>query len=220
MSCPLWQSGALVEPSAGTITIYDHSNTVQVSAAAVTITGKIATYSYSPASTLDYGEGWRVEWALTVAGVSVTYINDASLVRRGLEPVVTDQDLFRRHRRLDPNCQNPLSTVSNFQSYIDEAWAEIEERLIALGNRPNLVMSPSAFRPAHLALTLAIIFEDFATSLNETYSDRAETYRGQFRDAWSKLTFTYGSDDDASSPGDSQHRKAATPVIWLCGRAR
>jgi len=218
LTCPLWQGGVLQAPTAGTITIYDDSNAKQENAAVVTITDKIATFPYTPAASLAYAEHWRVEWSLTRGGVPKVYPNDAALVRTVLRPVVTDQDLFRRHRALDPTAENPLSTVSNYQDFIDEAWAVIELRLIAAGNRVNLIMSPSSFRKVHLDLTLALVFDDFSTSLNAVYADRAERLYRQYEAAWADLNFLYAAADDADNPGGTGKRKAASPTIWLTGR--
>lgn len=217
LSCPLWQDGAEVAPSSGTVTIWDGSGTEKVSAAAVTVVSSVATYSYTPAASEDWGPGWRVEWSLVVATVTHVFRNDGSLVRNVLYPVVTDADLFRRHRALDPSSASPLSSVSDFQAYLDEAWATLQGRLIAKGDRPNLILSPSALREPHLTLTLAGIFADFATSLNETYSEMATDYRQQYQDAWADLNFIYATSDDADQ-GTPLNRRAAQPSVWLSGR--
>ena len=219
LSCPLWQDGALVAPTeaGSTVTIWDGSGTKQADAVAVTVTGSIATYSYTPASTLSYGEGWRVEWSLIVSGTTYVFRNDGALVRNVLFPVVTDSDLFRRHRALNPSSAAPLSSVADYQDYIDEAWATIQGRLIAKGDRPNLILSPSALRGVHLAQTLALIFADFATSLNETYADIASAYRQEYHDEWADLNFAY-ADSDEEDNSTPLGRRAANPSIWLAGR--
>ena len=219
LSCPLWQSGALVAPTAlgSSLTVWDGSGVKQLDAVAVTVSGSTASYSYTPAASLDYSEGWRFEWTLEVATVSGVYRNDGALVRNVLYPVVADPDLYRRHRGLDPAGTSPVSTVANYQDYRDDAWATIQLRLINMGNRLNLILSPSALRECHLTLTLALIFEDFATSLNETYAERATDYRHQYKAAWDALRYTYAprDDDDASA---AQHRRAASPTVWLMSR--
>tara|TARA_R100001530_G_scaffold124435_2_gene92638 strand:- start:10169 stop:10912 length:744 start_codon:yes stop_codon:yes gene_type:complete len=219
LSCPLWQDGALVAPTeaGSTITIWDGPGTEQVSAAAITVTGSIATYSHTPAASVSYGEGWRVEWSLIVAGVTHVVRNDGALVRNVLYPGVTDADLFRRHRALDPSSSSPLSSVTSYQDYRDEAWATLMGRLIAKGDRPNLILSPSALRDVHLALTLALIFADFSTSLNETYGEKAADYREQYQDAWADLNFIYAASDE-DDQGTPDTRRAAVPSIWLSGR--
>lgn len=214
LSCPLWQDGALVEPSSGTLTVWDGTGAKQLDAVVVTVTAKVATYSYTPAASIDWGESWRFEWTLTVGGVVDVYRNDGSLVRNVLHPVLADADLFRRHRGLDPNGSSPISTLVNYQDYRDEAWATIQLRLINEGNRPNLILGPSALRDSHLALTLALVFEDFATSLNETYAERATDYRTRYQEAWSDLRFSYAPGDDEDN-GATARRKSASPTVWI-----
>jgi hypothetical protein len=219
LSCPVWQDAALVAPSSGTVTIYDGGGAVLVSAAAVTVTGSIATYSYTPAATIPYGEGWRVEWSLVIAGVTHVFRNDGALVRVVLHSPITDADLFRRVSALDPAGAAPISSVADYQDFLDEAHAVIQLRLITNGNRPNLILSPSALREAYITLALALIFGDFETRLSETYAERASEYRRQYERAWGELRFTYASTDEAEG-GSSLRRRSASPTVWLTSRGR
>jgi hypothetical protein len=219
LSCPLWQDGALVAPTeaGSTVTIWDGSGAKQVDAAAVTVTASIATYNYTPAASIVYGEGWRVEWSLIVNGITHVFRNDGALVRVVLYSPITDADLFRRVSSLDPSGQNPISSVTDYQDYLDDAHTTIQLRLVANGNRPNLILSPSSLRECYVALTLALIFDDFSTRLNETYSDRADEYRRQYERAWGGLRFTYAPDDEDTSSA-SLRRRTASPTVWLTSR--
>lgn len=219
LSCPLWADGALVAPTSGTVSIYDTSNALVVDSAAVTVAGSIATYTVSAAtlpSTLSLGMGWRVEWTLTVSSVATVYRNAAGLVRSRLAPVITDADLFRRVSGLNPNGSAPISSLTDYQDYIDEAWVTLHGKLTGKGSLPHLIMEPSALREPHLLLTLAGIFEDLRTRLNETYADQAREYRDRFDRAWGELAFEYDTGDSGQS--DGRRKRAATPTIWLCGR--
>lgn len=213
LSCPLWRSGSLVAPASGTVSIFDRSGAALVDGAAVVVVSSVATYSYTPAASLQLDEGWRVEWSLVVDGAARVFRNDAALVRVRLAPVVADADLFARHSSLDPAGRNPISTVTTWQTQRDEAWAEIQLRLISRGNRPNLIMSPSALRLAHLFKSLELVFDDLATRLNEAYADTARDYRGRFEAEWGRLTFSY--DEDDSGEADSDARRSAIPSVWL-----
>lgn len=216
IQCPVYRAGALVQPSSGTVAIYDQTNTAVVSAAAVTITSSIAGYSYNPASTLTCCEGWRVEWALVMLdGVTHTFRNEAALVRNLPSPSVTEADLYRRVSSLDPSGTAPISKSADYADKIDEAWVHICNRLIEAGNRPNLIVSPSALRDAHLLLVLAMIFEDFATRLNAAYIEQARLYRDQFAAAWGRVRLTYDlGDDGAADIG----KKATQSTVWLTSR--
>ncbi len=220
LQCPVYRDGALVAPTeaGSTVSIYDAAGVAVVDGVAVTVTGSIAEYAYTPAASLDLGEGWRVEWSLIISGDPHLFRNDAALVRAALYPVVADADLFRRCSGLDPAGTSPLHSLTDLQDHRDEAWAEITLRLIAKGNRPNLVMSPSALRPAHLALSLALIFEDFASRLREAYREIAKDYRDQYEAAWRDLAFLYDEDDDGEID-DAHTRRPAQSTVWLSGRA-
>jgi len=219
LSCPVWQDGALVPPdSVGTATIYDSSNTAISNGATVT-TGSISTYTVPAAdvpSTLSLGTGWRVEWALTFTSVDRVFRNMAALVRSDLAPVVADNDLFRRVSGLDPAGTKPIHSLSDLQDYRDEAWVIIVGLLINLGNLPHLIVEPTALREAHLTLSLALIFEDFTTRLNEKHRETAAMYRERFTAAWAALRFEY--DTAHQGRAGSRRKISAVGSVWLTGR--
>lgn len=221
LSCPLWRDGALVAPTeaGSTVSIYDASGTAIVSAAAVTVTGSIATYTLAAAlvpTSLQLGMGWRVEWSLVVAGVTPSprmFRNNAGLVRSELAPVITDADLFRRVTALNPDHAAPLSTLTDYQDFLDEAWVTLHGRVVGKGSLPHLIMEPSALREPHLLLTLQLIFEDFQTRLNEQFATQAADYREQFKAAFGELRFEYDMADSGRS--DGRRKRAASPTVWL-----
>lgn len=218
ISCPLWQDGALVAPTSGTVSVFDASNTAIVDGATATITGSIATYTVTAATlpaSLSRGMGWRVEWSLVVSSTTTVYRNSAGLIKSQLAPVVTDADLFRRESALDPSGSAPVSSLSDYQDYIDEAWVTLTGRLAARGSLPHLVMEPSALREPHLLLSLHLIFQDFRTRLSETWTEKAADYRSQFEKSWDSLAFEYDTADSGQS--DGRRKRSASPTVWLGG---
>ena len=217
LSCPVYQSGALVAPTSGTVAVFDAAGT-SVASSAVTIAGDIATYTLPSATTTDLSLGinWRVEWSLLIAGVDREFRNDAALVRNVLYPVLCDQDLFARQSSLDPSLPNCVHSLSTFQTMRDEAWIEIKNRLCSLENRPNLITTPSALRRVHLTLTLSYIYVDFSTRLNEAYLELGDRYRHEFERAWSSLRFGFDPGDDGKQ--SSTRRRAAITTVWTDGR--
>ena len=131
--------------------------------------------------------------------------------------MVNDQDLYRRASSLNPAGSNPITTVSNYQDYLTEAWVTIQLRLWSSGDRPNLVLSPASLRDVHLFLTLSLIFRDLSTRLNEAYLEQADRYYDNFSAAWSTLKFRYDSGDE-DGVANSDLRRGATSSVWLCGR--
>ncbi len=227
IKCPVRRDGALVAPSAGTVSVWNASDSFDspsiVNAQSVTITASVAEYAVLDASTSgeDFGEGWRVEWALTMPdGVVHTFRNDASLVRRSLYPVVTAEDLYRRHPDLEPGVTGSLVAAGEtHQVYLDEAWISLQLKLIAKGNRPNLIISPTALRDVHLALTLELIWRHFSTTGREDgkWATLADHYRAAAMDAWRDLRFLYDDGDDGRAD-DRHRRRSAVGSVWLNDR--
>jgi len=216
LSCPVYLSGALVAPSGGSVTVYDGSGAVVVSAS-VTVASSVAVYTLSAAATTGRTpeDGWRVEWALTLSSVAHTFRTDAVLVHRRLYPVVTDADLLQ----LRPDLAARLPTgTSSWQGWLDNAFGELEARLLEGGVRPWLILSPSALRRCHLALTAARIFEYLSQGAAETAEARtAAQYREEYAAAWASLTFPQ-ADPDTGEDGRPGQRRSARPTFWLSGR--
>jgi hypothetical protein len=131
---------------------------------------------------------------------------------------------------LDPAGTTPITAQSDYQSFRDEAWIEIQQRMIQAGNRPALVMSPTALRgvhmeltlamifedlSVHMELTLAMIFEDLSTRLNEAYEARAQQYRRQYAERWRNLTWRYDADETGTA--DNSDRRRGHGTLWLSG---
>ncbi len=219
ISCPLWSGASLVAPtqSGSTVSVYD-GNTAVVDAAAVTVTGSIATYTV-PASVLSVdralARGWRVEWSLVLSGVARPFSNTAALVRSELAPMIADADLFRRESSLNPSGSAPISSFTTFQDFRDEAWITLHGLLAAKGSLVHLIMEPSALREPMLTLTLALIFADFRTRLSEVHGEKARDYRQQFERAMADLRFEY---DSAQSGQADAKRRGASATVFMCGR--
>ena len=178
---------------------------------------KLGTITLTGAATTSesLSDGWRITYVVTVDGDVYEFSNEAMLVRSPLYPVLTDADLFKRVSSLDPDGSTPITAQADFQSYRDEAWIEISQRLIQEGNRPALVMSPTALRGVHMELTLALIFEDLSTRLNEAYESRAQQYRRQYAERWRGLTFRYDADESGSV--DDARKRRGHSTMWLTG---
>lgn len=216
ITCPVYTAGALVTPSAGALSIFTGSN-VSVSAGAVSFVGGVATATVSASALtgLTPEDGWRFEWALTVAGLPLVFCRDGSLVYRRLYPVVTDADLLRSHT--DLSARRPTSETS-YQDYLDEAWARIESRLINTGRRPWLIMSPSALRDVHTYQTLVLIFRDFATGGSASAEwEMMAHYEALLSAAWAELTFPQRDPTNGQAIAGPGVRTPAIPTTWAGG---
>ncbi|MEQ1571070.1 MAG: hypothetical protein ABMA64_35905 [Myxococcota bacterium] len=213
------RAGAALTPTSAAVTLRDASGAVVIAAAPATCAGGQAVYTVAGAtsSPLALGPGWSVSWTVRLPGESVdrTVRIEAAMVRARLYPVVSDADLFRRARALDPaNPRSRDSAVQDYSTFLDDAWSRIHERLNAVDRRPWLILSPHALREVHLTLTLALVYEDLAAR-NASYVERAKEFRQQYRDAWSELKFVYDESDTGAVAGQ---RKAHPGPTWLGGR--
>lgn len=215
LRCPLYRDAALQAPSSGTVSVYDASGTARVDGQAVTVTGDVATYTVQAATTspLIPAMGWRVEWALVVDGETHLVRNDGALVRRELYPVVTDVDLQRRVAALDGTSTQRLHRRSDLQDVIDEAWTAIQLRLIERGDRPNLIISPTALRAVHMALSLAYAMESVGGGHQDLYLEQSRRYYEEYEAAWQRMSFVYDQGDDGEA--DDPERRHGAPTVWL-----
>lgn len=218
IKCPVYRSGALVAPSSGTVTVYEPGGSAVVSAAAVTVSGSVAQYALASATVAgySYSDGWAIEWALAMPdGVTHTYRTDAALVRRMIYPVVTDADLIARLPALDPSGAAPITSASDYQDRLDEAWRIIVRRLQTDGRLPWLVVDGHALAEVHISLTLSLILRDLATRSEGAsyYADEARAYRQEYEHAYRTARLREDRDDDGVP--DSTDRTPVAPTLWL-----
>lgn len=222
LTAPVYLDGGEVAASGATIKIYRPDGT-EFSAGSVAFAVFPVRWTWLATDFDDeaVGEGWIFEWTITTStGWEFVARNDGALVYRQLFPVLTDADLYRRHHDLDPSVAGSIAgTNADYQEYIDEAWRTINDKLIGMGRRPWLSMSPTAFRPLHLYMTLELIFRDFATSMGDggKYYDLAVMYGDMAKDEWPKLNYLEDTDNDGKLD-DARRRASAVSTIWLNGR--
>lgn len=218
LACPIYRDGVVVAPSAGTVTIWSPGGSVLVSAAAVTVNATTGFAEYEllaeTVAAEPYADGFRFEWTLTLAGQARTFRGTGSLVYRRLYPVVTDLDLTSRHHDLPRRLA--AAKLPSLQDYLDNAWAEIESRLVETGKRPHLVADPSAFRRVHLLLALNLVFDDLSSTPESNDDSRARQYSDRYEAAWNELTFPQAARDGTLEAG---RRRAGRPTTWLCSRS-
>lgn len=217
ITCPVYRDGALVAPTGGTVSIFDASGVALVSAASVVISGSVAGYTVAAGTTSGRSKGpdWRVEWSLTVASQSRLFSNEAALVSRRLYPAITDADIYARHRALSPSSGSPLTSLTTYQAFIDDAWITLLNRILADGTYPQKMPAAAPLRETHLTLTLSRIFADLASASPDQYAAMAESYRRQYADEYSKIRFVT-IDEGEGAAGNV--RKAADPIVLLAPR--
>tara|TARA_Y100000593_G_scaffold95046_1_gene198798 strand:+ start:1848 stop:2603 length:756 start_codon:yes stop_codon:yes gene_type:complete len=214
---PVYHAGALVVPSAATVSLLKPDGVAIFSGRAASVVDSVMEYTIPAAdlpSTLDLAEGYRLEWLMTVGGVAFDPRQGAIVGRSALHPVATDADLVELESALD---RLRPSAWSSYQSKLDAAWKDIAKRLRREGNRPNLILEPEELRDAHRFHALALIFADFATNADPEagYLEKSKFYGRQYAAEWAGIEFAYDTDDD----GDRDTTKTATPPLFLTSGA-
>ena len=221
--CPVFREGVIVPPSAGSVAIFDPTNT-QIFASSVTISAGGVAFAAVTSATLTpfaFSDGFRIVWSLVMPdGTTRTFDNECMLVRRAFFPVVTEADLYRVASSLDPAGPACIHSETSFVNKLDEAFVQIQGRLLGKGNRPNLILSPTALRDPHLYLTLALIFEDFATRLNPAYTAIAMQYRSHYADSYAQVRFLEADTADDGSASSSARKGPSVSTLWLSSGGR
>lgn len=205
-------AGAAVTVTGGTCTVYDRDGATVKTGAVVPVAG-VATFALvaDDTSGKSYATGWRVSWRVTTADAETVIDQEAHLVRRPLRPVIDAADLSRRHTTLATQYQ-----AAALQVFVDEAFDEIQARLIGEGRYPQHVFSGWAFRGVHLSLALSRVFRDLATYTQGAgrYIEEAERYQGEYDRGWGQLSTLMDRDED----GKPEEMDSAEGVVFLFAR--
>ncbi len=215
----VYVNGTLTAPDSAPTATLKNASGESVSIGSVTIASDVSKFDVAAATTTDLtlDDHWQVVWTATVSSVVYVFTNPVKLVRYILSPVLTDEDLYRTHPRLNPSASDKLfSSISNWESFRAAAWERIQRRLIKAGKRPWLAMSPSDFMDLHSSETKADIFEAASTLLNDSYGELARTYRKRAEDEWARLNFVY--DRDENGLPDESTRDPGEGSCWLMAR--
>lgn len=214
----IYRDNAQVVPASATYTLQKPDGTyiVEDVAAAVAVAGTVSythTSGQLPAA-LNLGEGYMQIWKITISAVEYSFRRMCSLVLKRLMPVVSDIDLTAVYTNLED--LRP-SSLTSFQSYIDDAWYTILRKIRAQsGALEYLVTSPSAFFDAHRDLSLYLIFRDFHSSLGQAagrYLDLATEHNQAFQAAFNSINFIYDNDHD-NVPDDANTRTRGPSTIF------
>ncbi len=213
---PIYRDNNLVSPTAAYLKLVDPEGNDVIARTSVSIVANIATYNVSASelpTTLTLGDGYMQYWELTIAGVVHTFKKPTAIALSALYPVISDLDLEAEYS--DLASIRPSSLGTTYQTYIDEAWVQLVQRIRDLGNIEYLVMSPQSLRACHKNLTFYLIFKDMDSSgLGEgRYLDLAREHRKQFEFDFKRLKFTYDLNQDGRAD-DKNHRRSALGVFY------
>lgn len=211
------QDGTLVAPASGTITITKPDGTNLVTAQAVTITGSIATYSTTPASTDTLGEGWYVIWSLVVGSDTYTYRQTAYLCEYVPPQVVTELDLYNRlpelRYRVPPAQTADRGDGTGWQSQIDGTYYELIQRLLDDGRRPWEIIEVTGYREWMIARACQRAVQAIPAAPDSTWAKTSVDLAHEVRRAEARMRIRYSVDD-------AGFRRGGAPVIYLMPNGR
>tara|TARA_R110002073_G_scaffold110569_6_gene246873 strand:- start:9875 stop:10606 length:732 start_codon:yes stop_codon:yes gene_type:complete len=183
--------------SSATFTLYDSGGSKVIDGTVATISGGEISGSIGETD-LDgksYGLGWLVQFDATIGGKVYRFLNDAALCLARLYPPVGHTDLVNRHS----DVANLLATgVTSLQQYIDDAWADITNRLYSDSIPFFRLRTPSAFRAAMFSRSFTLIFRDYSTLLDpgDRYAELADRYDAQFEEDIGKIRSKMDTGED------------------------
>lgn len=205
----VYRDGALVAPteSGSTYTLVAPDGTTTIYTSAVTVVGSVARATIPAANipaTLDLGEMYREDWLLVLPdGTTRTKRREAALVRRALNPVVTDLDLLGEYPDIDRDLP---PGVTSWQWALDEAWKQIMSRMRQSGTYAYLVFSDTALRDAHRHLAFYLIFKWFHRYAGQSGNWLAlmQEHRQAYEAAYTAMSVTVDADHDGVVDGESR----------------
>ena len=212
-------NGAVVTitESGSTFSLLAPDGTAIVSAAAVTVTAGVPSYTIAaatlPTTLTPLGEGWQELWVLQTPTGERTIDREAALILRPLVPVVTYQTLLDEHY---PTLATFGLTATQWTGFLTAAWADILNDLIAAGHLPYKIKSSAAFRMAHAHRALHKGFNALALhqrTRNENWAAMALDHKNQADAAWKAINFKTDDDHDGRVDDDSKRRSGSGTVL-------
>jgi hypothetical protein len=197
VSVNIERSGSAPTITAATFTLYDPGGNAVIDGAAAAISGGEISGSIGAAD-LDgksYGLGWLVQFDATIGGKVYRFLNDAAVCLARLYPPIAHTDLVNRHS----DVANLLATgVTSLQTYIDDAWSDLTNRLYSDSVPFWRLRTPSAFRAAMFSRSFALVFRDYSTLLDpgDRYAALADRYEAQYEEDVEKIRSKMDNGED------------------------
>ena len=212
----------------GTVQILDGAEEVVAAGTAMTSLGPPASYSLLSATlgaTRAFSAGIMVYPTLTISGTAIRFKRRGYIVRHAYFPSITDVDLTDQHTELAAFLSGASSTaldISSYEKYRERANVMIQNRLLSLGRRPWLLFEPSTLVEPHIALTLHLIYKDFASTIGQgEYAEMRDYYwdpveeTGVYESAWKNAAagFTYDANESGALDASEEEAVPSTPIL-------
>ena len=206
-------AGAKVTPSAATISIYAPGNsTALVSAAAMTISGTLATYSPDTTTTASWPKdtGYRAEIVATYGGTGYTAIMMVDVVGYPLRLSLAWDQLVALDSRIAAMSHNGDEDFSPIiEASRDEMWVLIESKVI--GDKKlieDMILDEAAVSVPFRLLVLANIWR------SKGEYEHAEALRKDFGELWRVAASSIKYDEDQDGGESSTPGRARIQLQW------
>lgn len=223
-----WRVGAFIENSgaaptfdaAPTLTVRDRSGNVVVDAATMAQSGSVmfATVAAAATASQTLGQGWTVEVSVIAGGITIPFFNDAVLCVAALYSPVGPTDLVSRYSRLDDLQVN--GDQAALQSFVNEAWGELTQKLYEDSVPFWKLRSPAALRPWMMARSLSYALDDLALVLDgdSHYASEARRHEGMLDKRYKAIAAKMDESEDNTLSDQQQGVEA--PLILTSGRSQ
>ena len=104
----------------------------------------------------------------------------------------------------------------SFSREIQRAFEKIEEKLVRLGKRPELVLDPYDLREAHIYFSVAEACKGLITGNNTFWWEMWKEYEKKAEEAFAEINFKYDSSSDGYISGAESEVKLGT--LGACRR--
>lgn len=181
-------AGALVTPSAGTLTITAPASGV-VTAGLVTFPGGVATCDLSTMVGLPLGAGYTFVWALTIDGVPYTFRFDAYACDYVPTSAISVLDVFTREPELKHRVpQSQAATTrggsgEGWQVQVDEAYYDLIQTLLDRGESPWLIRGLTGLRAWLRSRALMLCCRALSTATDDQWDRKAGVYFAEWKAA-------------------------------------
>mgnify|MGYP003639232555 CR=1 FL=1 len=215
IEAPIRQTGdgSLVVPTVlgSSVSILDRAQVVIVDAAAVTLLGSTATYTFAngePSTSYALGDGWTVIWTLVIAGEVYTFRHAAILCEYVPRNVITAADLYGGDgipelRHAVPQSQGERGDGTGWAPQIDAAYYELIRRMLADGRPIWRSREPTGYRDWLLGLAILRATESIPAPDGSMWALERRNAFSRWKRAEAGMRLQYDTDDAAiRRPGE------------------
>mgnify|MGYP003646258604 FL=1 len=199
--------GALVAPTAvgSTVTVLDPGGIKVVDAAAVAVSGSVASYTFGasvPATTASLGDGWTVIWSLVISGEVYTFRQAAILCEYVPRNVITAADLYGGEgiaelRYAVPQAQQdaPRGDGTGWGPQIDASYYDFIRKMLANGRPIWRSREPTGYREWLLSRSLQRAVETIPATEGSSWAEYRKRAYFRMRSAEASLKLQYDTED-------------------------